>query len=184
MMNMTIRAAVVLAAAWLAGCGQAVAGCGIASPYTPGNGADVSAAHPTLPPGTRVIVRNQQTGRSIVVRIADRSPFLLGRIIDLSADAMSALGMGARAPVCVEVVSFGSASRGFGKLKPRDPMAEQKRAAVRQVKTPGKAALSARVRSAAKTARVPASKAKRIAQIRRAKQLAKKSSRQRVASRG
>ncbi|MGO8954162.1 MAG: RlpA-like double-psi beta-barrel domain-containing protein [Rhodomicrobium sp.] len=75
----------------------------------------VSAAHQSLPAGTRVVVRNQRKGRSIIVRITDRSSFSSGSIIDLSPAAMSALGIDAHAPVCLEIVSYGSQKRGFEK---------------------------------------------------------------------
>src|SRR5271156_5645527 len=44
----------------------------------------LTAAHRTLPFGTKVRVTNHQTGRSVVVRINDRGPFVSGRIIDLT----------------------------------------------------------------------------------------------------
>ncbi len=53
----------------------------------------VSAAHPTLPFGTRVRVTNLETGRSVIVRINDRGPFKKGRIIDLSYGAAKRLGI-------------------------------------------------------------------------------------------
>ncbi len=120
-----IFAAVVLAAAWCVGCQQAFAECGIASTYSSGNRTangeaynhmGISAAHKSLPFGTRVVVRNQRTGRSITVRINDRGPFVAGRIIDLSTGAKNALGMDGIAPVCLEVVSYGSGKkRGYEK---------------------------------------------------------------------
>jgi rare lipoprotein A len=78
---------------------------GIASWYGPGfhgnltaNGEvydmnGISAAHKTLPFGTVVRVIDRETGRSIVVRINDRGPFVEGRIIDLSKGAAEKLGM-------------------------------------------------------------------------------------------
>ena len=48
------------------------------------NVGDMTAAHPTLPLGTRVVVTNLENGRSVEVRINDRGPFAKGRIIDLS----------------------------------------------------------------------------------------------------
>jgi len=78
---------------------------GIASWYGPGfhgnltaNGEvydmnGISAAHKTLPFGTSVRVIDLETGRSIVVRINDRGPFIEGRIIDLSKGAAEELGM-------------------------------------------------------------------------------------------
>jgi rare lipoprotein A len=50
------------------------------------------AAHRTLPFGTKVRVTNPRNGRSIVVTIVDRGPFIKGRIIDLSSGAAGALG--------------------------------------------------------------------------------------------
>jgi rare lipoprotein A len=58
----------------------------------PGPGA-LMAAHPTLPLGTQVLVTDLASGRSVVVRIADRGPFSKGRIIDLSPAAATQLGM-------------------------------------------------------------------------------------------
>jgi len=78
---------------------------GIASWYGPGfdgrrtaNGEvydmnGISAAHKTLPFGTIVRVVDLETGRSVVVRINDRGPFIKGRIIDLSKGAAEALGI-------------------------------------------------------------------------------------------
>ena len=64
----------------------------------------LTAAHRTLPFGTRVRVINHQTGRSVVVRINDRGPFVRGRIIDLTPAGARALGMDGLARVSVEVV--------------------------------------------------------------------------------
>lgn len=67
----------------------------------------MTAAHKTLPFGTRVRVTNTRTGNSVVVRINDRGPFIRGRIIDVSTGAARALGMigSGVAPVTVEIVS-------------------------------------------------------------------------------
>lgn len=64
----------------------------------------MTAAHPTLPFATRVRVKNLKNGRSIVVRINDRGPFLSNRIIDLSYAAAKKLGINGLAPVEIEVV--------------------------------------------------------------------------------
>lgn len=92
---------------------QAQAECGIASVYFEGkwnangtrfNKDGISAAHRTLPFGTKVRVRNMKTGREIVVPIYDRGParYLRERIIDLSLGAAKALGMGiGLAHVCI-----------------------------------------------------------------------------------
>lgn len=53
----------------------------------------LSAAHPSLPFGTRVRVTNVGNGRSVTVRINDRGPFVRGRIIDVTSAAAEVLGM-------------------------------------------------------------------------------------------
>ena len=52
-----------------------------------------TAAHRSLPFGSRVRVTNERTGRSVVVRINDRGPFVGGRVIDLSKAAAQAVGI-------------------------------------------------------------------------------------------
>jgi rare lipoprotein A len=52
----------------------------------------MTAAHPSLPFGTRVVITNLDNGRSAVVRINDRGPFVGGRVIDVSRKAASQLG--------------------------------------------------------------------------------------------
>jgi rare lipoprotein A len=54
----------------------------------------LTAAHPTLPFNTRVLVRNLITDRSVEVRITDRGPHLRQRVIDLSQAAARAIGLG------------------------------------------------------------------------------------------
>jgi len=54
---------------------------------------ELTAAHRTLPFGTRVRVVNKRTGRSVVVRINDRGPYAHGRIIDLSRASAEAIGI-------------------------------------------------------------------------------------------
>ena len=97
--------------------GTAMAQCGTASWYHEGARTatgeryrpdGITAAHRTLPFGTRVEVRNQRTGRSVIVRINDRGPFIRGRIIDLSRGAKNVLGMDGLAPVCIAVVGHGA----------------------------------------------------------------------------
>lgn len=51
------------------------------------------AAHRSLPFGTQVRVTDLQSGRSVVVRIDDRGPFIRGRIIDLSPEAARLIGL-------------------------------------------------------------------------------------------
>jgi rare lipoprotein A len=54
---------------------------------------DLTAAHRTLPFGTRVQVVNQRNGQSVVVRINDRGPYSGGRVIDLSQASAQAIGL-------------------------------------------------------------------------------------------
>ncbi|EAU42648.1 rare lipoprotein A [Fulvimarina pelagi HTCC2506] len=53
----------------------------------------MTAAHKTLPFGTKVKVTNRNNGKSVVVRINDRGPFVGGRVIDLSRGAAAKIGM-------------------------------------------------------------------------------------------
>ncbi len=75
----------------------------------------MTAAHKYLPFGTRVRVTNLRSGRSIVVRINDRGPYVGGRIIDLSRGAARALGMGGTASVRVDVIGGGKRTLVAGK---------------------------------------------------------------------
>jgi rare lipoprotein A len=79
-----------------------VASHGIASFYTEeqltANGEnfnpnELTAAHPTLPFGTRLRVTNVATGRSVTVRVNDRGPYVPGRIVDVSYSAAETLGI-------------------------------------------------------------------------------------------
>ena len=64
----------------------------------------LTAAHPTLPLGTRALVTDLENGRSVEVEIDDRGPYVPGRVIDLSLAAAERLGMveAGVAPVLVE----------------------------------------------------------------------------------
>jgi rare lipoprotein A len=88
---------------------------GVASFYTEGQQTasgekfdthDLTAAHPTLPFGTRLRVTNVATGRSVTVRVNDRGPYVPGRVVDVSYSAADALGMVGRgiAKVKLDVV--------------------------------------------------------------------------------
>jgi rare lipoprotein A len=79
-----------------------IASNGVASFYTEGsrtaNGEkfdtnELTAAHPTLPFGTRLRVTNVATGRAVTVRVNDRGPYVPGRVVDVSQSAANALGM-------------------------------------------------------------------------------------------
>jgi rare lipoprotein A len=54
---------------------------------------ELTAAHPTLPFGTKLRVTNVATGRSVTVRVNDRGPFVPGRAVDVSYAAAEELGM-------------------------------------------------------------------------------------------
>jgi rare lipoprotein A len=94
--------------------GNAGAQTGIASVYSYGAGRTASgdhshpsgltAAHRSLPFGTRVRVTNKRNGRSIVVRINDRGPFVHGRVIDVTPAGAHALGFSGLAPVVLAVL--------------------------------------------------------------------------------
>jgi rare lipoprotein A len=111
--------AVVLTAAALAACAQAPmatnqssplasrdtsldASSGVASFYSSGsrtasgeafNPNELTAAHRTLPFGTKLRVTNVATGQSVTVRVNDRGPFVPGRVVDVSSSAAESLGM-------------------------------------------------------------------------------------------
>ncbi|NEA24357.1 septal ring lytic transglycosylase RlpA family protein [Actinomadura bangladeshensis] len=70
---------------------------------------ELTAAHKTLPMGSKVRVTNKNNGRSVVVRINDRGPYAGGRCLDLSRAAMKKVGgTGAGViPVRYEVLSRG-----------------------------------------------------------------------------
>ena len=67
---------------------------------------ELTAAHPTLPFGTRLRVTNVATGRSVTVRVNDRGPYVPGRIVDVSYSAAETLGIVGRgvAKVKLDVV--------------------------------------------------------------------------------
>ena len=75
---------------------------GVASYYTEGtktasgekfDALEMTAAHPTLPFGTKLRVTNVASGRSVTVRVNDRGPYVQGRVVDVSYSAADALGM-------------------------------------------------------------------------------------------
>ena len=88
---------------------------GLASFYTEGtktangesfNTHELTAAHPSLPFGTRLRVTNVSTGQSVTVRVNDRGPYVPGRVVDVSYSAAEALGMvkGGVAKVKLDVI--------------------------------------------------------------------------------
>jgi peptidoglycan lytic transglycosylase len=110
-MSVRVSAAVCGAVIFISCSSSAMAQSGIASVYAysgqrtaSGERAqpnEFTAAHRTLPFGTRVRVTNKNNGRSITVRINDRGPFVRGRVIDLTPAAAHALGFSGLAPVTV-----------------------------------------------------------------------------------
>ena len=101
MTNKILAAAALTSVFLAASAGVAMAECGSASWYAltsrtasgvPMNPSAMTAAHKTLPFGSKVRVVDQSTGRSVVVTINDRGPFVKGRIIDLSKGAATQLG--------------------------------------------------------------------------------------------
>ena len=71
---------------------------------------ELTAAHRTLPFGTRLRVTDVDTGRSVTVRVNDRGPFVRGRVVDVSASAAETLGITGKgvAKVKVDVVEAGA----------------------------------------------------------------------------
>jgi rare lipoprotein A len=75
---------------------------GMASFYTEGtktasgekfNTMEMTAAHPTLPFGTKLRVTDVGSGKSVTVRVNDRGPYVQGRVVDVSYSAANALGI-------------------------------------------------------------------------------------------
>ncbi|MBX9454295.1 MAG: septal ring lytic transglycosylase RlpA family protein [Neoaquamicrobium sediminum] len=68
------------------------------------NPAALTAAHRSLPFGSKMKVVNQRNGKSVVVRINDRGPFIKGRVIDLSKAAALELGFirAGHTKICME----------------------------------------------------------------------------------
>jgi rare lipoprotein A len=64
----------------------------------------LTAAHRTLPFGTRIRVTNRKTGRSVIVRVNDRGPYAHGRVIDLSRASAQAIGIDGVAEVSLSRV--------------------------------------------------------------------------------
>lgn len=113
----TFAAAAIAAFAVLGSASaQAAPGCGHASWYALTsktasgermNPAKLTAAHRSLPFGTKVKVTNKRNGKSVVVRINDRGPFIKGRVIDVSKAAAQNIGMvsSGTAQVCYQIIN-------------------------------------------------------------------------------
>jgi rare lipoprotein A len=77
------------------------------------NAQELTAAHRTLPFGTRLRVTDVATGRSVTVRVNDRGPFVRGRVVDVSRSAAQTLGITGKgvAKVKIDVVEHADASK-------------------------------------------------------------------------
>ncbi len=86
------------------------------------NPSKLTAAHRSLPFGTKVKVTNKRNGKSVIVRINDRGPFIRGRVIDVSKAAASNIGMvsSGTAHVCYQVVAAENRKVGGKGLKDVD----------------------------------------------------------------
>jgi len=115
----TFAAASIAAFATLGAAQANAAGCGHASWYAMGtktasgermNASLLTAAHKTLPFGTKVLVTNKRNGKSVIVRINDRGPFVRGRVLDVSKAAAADIGMvsSGTAQVCYQIVDAGN----------------------------------------------------------------------------
>jgi rare lipoprotein A len=103
------------------------------------NPSDLTAAHRSLPFGTRVVVENLSNGRSVVVRINDRGPFIGGRIIDLSKAAAASIGMIAAGTAKVRVTTTGGgalAALGAGSTRTKNENGDSKMAQVSSEASP------------------------------------------------
>lgn len=77
---------------------------------------DFTAAHKTLPFGTKVRVTNPNNGKSVIVRINDRGPYVKNRIIDLSTASFKAIedpNIGVIKDVIIDVLELGDGKRVF-----------------------------------------------------------------------
>ncbi|MEB2844884.1 septal ring lytic transglycosylase RlpA family protein [Endobacterium cereale] len=117
--SLSIAAAVAALSCLGTAQANAAPGCGHASWYALTsktasgermNASLMTAAHRSLPFGTKVLVTNKRNGKSVVVRINDRGPFIRGRIIDVSKAAAKNIGMvsSGTAQVCYQVVDGGN----------------------------------------------------------------------------
>ena len=105
---------VAVCAGMLLTAGVARAESGIASVYAysgsktasgqRANPGGLTAAHRTLPFGTMVRVTNKRNGKTVVVTINDRGPFIRGRVIDVTPAGARTLGFSGLAPVVLAVV--------------------------------------------------------------------------------
>src|SRR5512144_2749051 len=127
------------------------------------NPSEMTAAHRSLPFGTKVLVENLTNGRSVVVRINDRGPFVGGRIIDVSKAAASVLGMLGSGTARVKV----SASGGGSPQIARSSGASVKVASTSPVKSHKKSTLSQSLPTNTETTLAPTIEASKPSQVAR-----------------
>lgn len=119
------------------------------------NPSELTAAHRSLPFGARVLVENLSNGRSVVVRINDRGPFIGGRIIDLSKAAAASIGMIASGTAKVRVTTAGGGvlaglgesrvkAKGESRIHPASPAAPAGTVQIASAKMTGADALEAK----------------------------------------
>ena len=80
--------------------------------------AALTAAHRTLPFGTNVRVTNKKNGRSVIVTINDRGPFVRGRVIDVTPAAARALGFSGLARVSLKIAPDSELSSASDEVDP------------------------------------------------------------------
>jgi rare lipoprotein A len=104
-----------MAAIVVTGTAEAGEGCGRASWYALHsktasgermNPSNLTAAHRSLRFGTKLRVTNMRNGKSVVVRVNDRGPFIRGRVLDLSRGAARSINMvdSGTAKVCYQII--------------------------------------------------------------------------------
>jgi rare lipoprotein A len=106
------------------GCDASATEQGLASFY---GVQGLTAAHRSLPMGSRVKVLNLDNGRSVIVRIVDRGPFIRGRIIDVSTAAAVTLGFrdAGLAHVRIERISAETLEASAGPSRPAAPASDE-----------------------------------------------------------
>lgn len=82
------------------------------------NPSAMTAAHRSLPFGTRLKLTNTANGHSVMVRVNDRGPFVRGRTLDVSLGAAQALGFAGRGIASLRIEQAGHTQSGFGQAVP------------------------------------------------------------------
>jgi rare lipoprotein A len=137
------------------------------------NPSEMTAAHRSLPFGTKVLVENLTNGRSVVVRINDRGPFVGGRIIDVSKAAASVLGMLGSGTARVKVSASGGgspkiASSSGASVKVASASGSNSKMGNASGNTPANSGNTSAIRSA-KMEGAPAGKPAKVASVSRSK---------------